>query len=1697
GRCLDVVRVLRITQGAPAVEAVALSCQGVLEALRGRTDAAKRMIALSRKMVEELGISHRLYEADVFAGRIDLLEGNAEAAQLRLRGAYDGLRDLGLGIDAARAAALLARALLALGRAEEAEALSHESEILAGDDLQAAIAWRGVRAEALAKRGDHAAAVELAQASVAIAAATDALLDHADARLALAAALRASGRAAEADAEEKRAIELWEAKGATLLAERARGSAATTAVLVAKPDANENQTSVTESRRVHDNAATRNATAFSAAIRTRNASAAAGLLADDLVVVHHPTGSTYDKACFLRGFPRSGDGIAGLAFEWTPLAGLGETLGLGRSILRGDSLEREDGASFGAFELNACFVVEVDGEGRRRHLEVFAADHLDQAIVCLYQRHAAQLSEGPTRVRAEAIARSVQARLGDFRDWDDLAPDVVSHDHRLTGYGERHGAAALIESFEALNELTSDLVWRIDDIVYLGENLLSMHGTNLGTDKRSGGPFERAVRLVWTFRDDGLLDRWEVFESEDTAAVLARIDELLAARAASQLPARPLPASPRVPHAEVFEPKDVSGALARLDELTGVKAPEAAATCFANVPTRLNESFVSAWAARDWDAVVALHSGACVIDDRRPLLRFEGSAEMTPPWLRTEFEVSNSRWTITPLATRGEKLALSRLLYEGEAPEGGGPFAQDRLCIDECDAAGRIVSTVLFGPDDLDAALTELDARWEAGEGAALGPIISRCDRGIAEKNWGALTAVCGPNFVEYDHRSLAVLGTTIGAQAWVQNFITQLEIAPDTRLRHRHVRANAHGLLFEFTWEGTQDGGAYEMPMLGVAEVREPGRMDRVDIYDPEQFGQAMARFEELRDRAGTVANLPRVENSASRAFTDLAPGGAATSYILPLSPYDNLASLAFRAMLASWGTGGEATGESAFTDDFRYSDRRHLLRLELDLDAFRRFSLDLSSMPSRNLQSSLLATRGERLCLVRLRVEVGSDDVGPSEIEHLNVVEVNAGGSCVALVRLDLDDLDAAYAELESRFQGGEAAKHPRATATINRYGVARDNHQWADLAAQLHPDMVTTDHRVLGWGMLLGRDEYMKTQKTLVDLAPDSKFQVHHVRRSERGQLAASVLCGTRDGGRFELPNNAVMELDSQGLIGRIDIYDSEDHEGAFARFRSIDGPAESGPLAAFPQTNAATEAMARYRAAVDAGDWDAVRAMLRTDAAYEDRRGRVPLSGGVEHWLEDERLASEGLYERTRRTSRVIGVFGKRICVESLLWSAEPDDGKAGVEILVVTEVDEDGRLVRSVDFGPEQRRDAQREALNRWIAIDPDAPIRAATLPDICEAFDRHDADGSLALFGSEFTLDDHRLAGLGRIDNADAYAESLKVLWDLAPDQTLETGWFFPAYDSRGWITTIQRLGNVPDGGAFESMYLSVMAAAADGTRHVEFFDLEAFDAAFACYERARSGSGGETQVAGRETGMNAVRETHEPAPDRRQTPRNAATLADAKLFKTHAAQDWEGLRPLVCEDFRFEDRGKRALVDGDFDTWLKSMQFIRSQPGVRFEHELLATLGERILIGKMRWIGESEDAEFLTDKLRLVEVAADGRLRRIILFDGDDRAAAFAEGIERFAAGEAAGADGTATYPAFVRALLRFDWTAMREVLSADFVFDDRRPLSLGILDADQWIASLRVQVDMAPDLANEASRVLAWSSHGYVLSVRTYGSL
>jgi hypothetical protein len=127
GRCLDVVRLLRITTDSPAVEATSTRCQAVLEAFRGRAAAARRMIDSARRTVTELGLRHALLEVKQFAGIVELVVDDPAAAEPHLRKAYNGFRRMGLDADTAETAALLGRTCLALDRDAEADELCTES----------------------------------------------------------------------------------------------------------------------------------------------------------------------------------------------------------------------------------------------------------------------------------------------------------------------------------------------------------------------------------------------------------------------------------------------------------------------------------------------------------------------------------------------------------------------------------------------------------------------------------------------------------------------------------------------------------------------------------------------------------------------------------------------------------------------------------------------------------------------------------------------------------------------------------------------------------------------------------------------------------------------------------------------------------------------------------------------------------------------------------------------------------------------------------------------------------------------------------------------------------------------------------------------------------------------------------------------------------------------------------------------------------------------------------------------------------------------------------------------------------------------------------------------------------------------------------------------------------------------------------
>jgi hypothetical protein len=199
--------------------------------------------------------------------------------------------------------------------------------------------------------------------------------------------------------------------------------------------------------------------------------------------------------------------------------------------------------------------------------------------------------------------------------------------------------------------------------------------------------------------------------------------------------------------------------------------------------------------------------------------------------------------------------------------------------------------------------------------------------------------------------------------------------------------------------------------------------------------------------------------------------------------------------------------------------------------------------------LHRDTLATRGDRLALMRVRPARG-EGTG-----WLELVETDSGGESTTLTLFDGDDVDAAFAELDARYDRGEAAPygHGSMTRVFRSALAARD---WDALSTVLAPDLVVRDHRLLGWDTLHGPQAYLEAVRSLVELAPDVRLRVDHVlEMCPRGVIYAPSWVGTRDGGAFEDPSMIVAEVDASHRIRRFDQYGVDQLDEARARFAAI--------------------------------------------------------------------------------------------------------------------------------------------------------------------------------------------------------------------------------------------------------------------------------------------------------------------------------------------------------------------------------------------------------------------------------------------------------------------------------------------------------------------------------------------------------------
>jgi predicted ATPase/DNA-binding SARP family transcriptional activator len=209
------------------VKASAYRALAGLVAMEGRFDEARALLERDRAIIEGMGLRVTAAVASEIWGIVEMLAGRPAAAERKLLEGYEILEAMGEKSGLSTLAAMLAHAVYAQGRYDEAHRFTEISEESAPEeDRSANVYWLAARAKLLARRGQAADGEELARKALRLAEPTDFLNMRAQAHLDLGEVLRLAGQTSEAVAVVDEAAELYEQKGNTVSAGLARAARA-------------------------------------------------------------------------------------------------------------------------------------------------------------------------------------------------------------------------------------------------------------------------------------------------------------------------------------------------------------------------------------------------------------------------------------------------------------------------------------------------------------------------------------------------------------------------------------------------------------------------------------------------------------------------------------------------------------------------------------------------------------------------------------------------------------------------------------------------------------------------------------------------------------------------------------------------------------------------------------------------------------------------------------------------------------------------------------------------------------------------------------------------------------------------------------------------------------------------------------------------------------------------------------------------------------------------------------------------------------------------------------------------------------------------------------------------------------------------------------------------------------------------------
>jgi class 3 adenylate cyclase/tetratricopeptide (TPR) repeat protein/ketosteroid isomerase-like protein len=790
GRCLDALRIMRRTPGNRHVEPIALRCQAVLEAMRGRFDAARALLTAAGDTLHELGQTLELQELAISAGIVELLAGDPGAAGKHLERAHEEFVALGVGIPAARAAALLARALADQGRDDEALEHAGYAEEHAADDLKTVVTWCGVRATVLARRGRAEEAIALARRAVRRVEPTDALADRADAALTLARVLHAAGRAEEAGPAVKRAREWYAAKGHTV------GIGWTGEFAATPGPARHRLTAALVT--LGDQAPGRFVAEFIRRWAEGDLDAVVELYAEDWRLVDHRDGGLGR----LRGRDRARELVAGL------LATLPDTHRQVTGKLDGDDRVLAATATLATAEADTDgsevgFVLVVES-GRLLELHLFAAEDRER-IRAEYARlggRPAALGDRPPERAAAAFCRPWT--VGDVDELVELfPPDVVLVDRRSLGDEVVHGRDQLRASYLANLATLGSLHVRPDQVLACDDRVLAMRTTMRGSGRDGAGEFVTAANYVCVV-EQGRITRFEHFEGTDTAGALARYDELGGSR-----------------------------------EGLGGRQPE---RLFAEVVRRssIGEN-VRELFRPDFAMVDHRRLGWAEVDGPESAAELLRSVFSMAPDMHVEID--------EVLACDDQVMALA-FTGHGTAADGGGPLA---LPLGYVLAARdeRLARIEVYEPEER-AAMVARYAQLGGGQGPLGDRIPERLwaeyVRLQAAGDLDAIAELIAEDSVLVDHRSLGWREMR-GRTEVMRRLRSGHDVVTDLRLDIDEVLAcDDRVIAMRTTGHGTRRGGAgvFYLPVGIVSEVVD-GRIARREQFDYDDTAGMLDRFAEL----------------------------------------------------------------------------------------------------------------------------------------------------------------------------------------------------------------------------------------------------------------------------------------------------------------------------------------------------------------------------------------------------------------------------------------------------------------------------------------------------------------------------------------------------------------------------------------------------------------------------------------------------------------------------------------------------------------------------------------------------------------------------------------------------------------------------------------------------------------------------------